>query len=127
MPFATLILITFLITGLAHAEGDEDVSSANYVMAGCREFVDTLNTSRATRLPLQFGYCSGIVHAIALISLSQPGSMKICLPRSVNRGQLVRVVTKYIDERPERLHEQFVFLAIEALRTAWPCKRKEGG
>ena len=35
----------------------------------------------------------------------------------------ISVVIKYIEARPERMHEQFGDLAIEALMAAWPCKR----
>jgi hypothetical protein len=45
-----------------------------------------------------------------------------CRPREIALGQLVRVVLKYIDIRPERMHEDFRVLAIEAMKTAWPCK-----
>jgi hypothetical protein len=30
-------------------------------------------------------------------------------------------VIKYIDERPERMNENFKKLAIEAIHDAWPC------
>jgi hypothetical protein len=36
--------------------------------------------------------------------------------------QLVRVVVAYIDARPERMHESFAVVALEALQAAWPCK-----
>jgi hypothetical protein len=35
----------------------------------------------------------------------------------------VAVVIKYIEARPERMHEQFGDLVFEALTAAWPCKR----
>jgi Rap1a immunity proteins len=46
-----------------------------------------------------------------------------CVPPTATIGQMVRVVVKYIDQRPERLHEQFTVLAYEALKAAWPCKQ----
>ena len=36
--------------------------------------------------------------------------------------QTVRVVVQYIDSRPERMHEDFKKLALEAMKAAWPCK-----
>jgi hypothetical protein len=36
--------------------------------------------------------------------------------------QKIRVVVAYIEARPNRMHENFNFLAIEALRDAWPCR-----
>jgi hypothetical protein len=38
-------------------------------------------------------------------------------------GQAVGVVVRYIDQRPERMHEKFMTLALEALQQAWPCRR----
>jgi hypothetical protein len=38
-------------------------------------------------------------------------------------NQLVRVVVAYIDQRPARLHESFLNLALEALTDAWPCQK----
>src|SRR5262245_43854225 len=48
-------------------------------------------------------------------------------PDGVTRGQLVRVVVADIEARHARMHESFRKLALEALRTAWPCRwRGEG-
>jgi Rap1a immunity proteins len=41
----------------------------------------------------------------------------------LTNNQAVAVVIKYIEARPEMMHEQFGDLAFEALTTAWPCKR----
>jgi len=35
----------------------------------------------------------------------------------------VRVVVRYIEQRPGRMHENFLRLANEALTEAWPCRR----
>jgi Rap1a immunity proteins len=48
---------------------------------------------------------------------------RICLPREVTDEQIVKVVVQYIDSQPARLHEDFVLLAMEALRKTWPCGR----
>jgi hypothetical protein len=45
-----------------------------------------------------------------------------CVPKEVTVGQQIRVITAYIDARPNRLHEDFRELAWEALKDAWPCK-----
>jgi Rap1a immunity proteins len=41
----------------------------------------------------------------------------------LTNNQAVAVVIKYIEARPEMMHEQFGDLAFEALTAAWPCKR----
>jgi hypothetical protein len=49
-------------------------------------------------------------------------NMCIDAPDGVTVGQEARVVVAYIDARPERMHQRFDYFALEALRTAWPCK-----
>lgn len=44
-----------------------------------------------------------------------------CTPDGVTVGQLKKVVIKYLDERPERLHLTASSLTANALRTAFPC------
>jgi hypothetical protein len=48
----------------------------------------------------------------------------VCMPEGQTTvAQQVRIVAAYIDARPNRLHEDFRVLALEALKDAWPCKR----
>jgi hypothetical protein len=50
-------------------------------------------------------------------------SRGICPPDGTTVGHAVRVIVTYIDQRPERMREQFEALALEALQQAWPCRR----
>jgi hypothetical protein len=61
--------------------------------------------------------CGGVVEGIIFATTAA------CVPRTVTNNQAVRVVVKYIDDRPARLHENFKALAEEALMAAWPCKK----
>jgi Rap1a immunity proteins len=42
------------------------------------------------------------------------------MPDSVTREQGARVVVRWMESNPDRLHEPLALLAIEALRAAWP-------
>ena len=88
------------------------VASANYVGAGCRDFI----AHRPVNAYAQ-GLCAGKVEAVGVFARG------ICLHPEVTVGQMIRVVTRYIDDRPARLHEDFMTLAEEAMRQAWPCRR----
>jgi hypothetical protein len=46
---------------------------------------------------------------------------KSCAPDNATNNQLMRVVLAYIEVRPQRMNEEFMKLAVEALRSAWPC------
>jgi hypothetical protein len=97
--------------------------SANYLMPGCRHIVAagpqkniTINPRNAQTVHTG-GWCAGFVTGIALVG---PGS---CLPAGSTIDQVLCVVVKYVDERPQRLHEDFAVLVQEALATTWPCNQ----
>jgi hypothetical protein len=50
------------------------------------------------------------------------GNAKICLPKDGNYGQIVRVVKKYIEDRPAEQHNPARFLIMSALMDAFPCR-----
>jgi hypothetical protein len=90
-------------------------ASANQVMQGCREFID-----RTDRNLFLQGQCGGIVATIFYFGRTHFG---ICRPAGVNFGQALKLVVGYVDERPERMQEDFENIALEALQRAWPCRR----
>jgi Rap1a immunity proteins len=118
------------------ALAEEDFESANYTMPGCRNFGDH-------KLPdenFREGFCVGIVHGLIYSGIRVKtflerdsdstgrllGTLRrsecIAAPDEATLGQQVGVVVSYIEARPERMHESFRQLALEALRTAWPCR-----
>lgn len=109
--FALLIIIG---AGIAEAQSP-DTKSANVIMPGCRHFL-------STSADFGSGVCAGQVNALAQTGRLMTQSLANCVPEGVTNEQLVRVVVAYIDRIPERTHEPFILLAIEALHAAWPCK-----
>jgi hypothetical protein len=109
----------------------EDTSSANYILPGCQDFLGLKQPD--TGRP---GFCAGTVAGISFVgkelrrlrpsypSESDAVTLLHCLdiPEKVTLMQLVRGVIAYIEARPQRMHESFNDLALEALRTAWPCR-----
>jgi Rap1a immunity proteins len=87
-------------------------------LAGCKNF---MRVSQDRLFSYQEGYsegdCTGTIAGI------DEAAEDICLPDGADFDQMVRVVIKYIEERPQRWHERFPKLAHEALKAAWPCKQ----
>jgi hypothetical protein len=106
--FAIAILLALTMPASA-----EDMASANYFLPGCKGFVEKKKTLASSE-----ALCAGFVTGLAF-GISGRDS---CQPERVTNNQVVAVVIKYIEARPERMHEQFGDLAIEALAAAWPCK-----
>jgi hypothetical protein len=93
------------------ASAEEEMLSANYWLPRCKAFV-----SGSARELLGQGICAGRVEGLGFASCPQ-------IPDSVTRQQIVLVVVRYIEARPQRMHESFLVLAAQALRDAWPCRK----
>jgi Rap1a immunity proteins len=103
--------------GVALAQS-KDIYSANFIIRGCRSHL--ANDARDLLTATLDGHCAGVVTTIYFFKTTHFG---ICAPRGANVGQAIRVVVNYIDQRPQRMHENFMLLALEALQQAWPCRR----
>ena len=106
---ASLFGVALALTVTA-ASSAEDRLSANYWLPLCKAFI----AASASDLMGQ-GICAGRIEGLGFASCAH-------IPDSVTRAQAVRVVVRYIETRPQRMHESFLVLADEALRDAWPCK-----
>jgi hypothetical protein len=109
---AALALLTHERT--ASAQSPLDAGSANNAMQGCRELV-----SQSNRRMLLQRECASTVRTMMYVAASRG----ICPPDGAAVGDAVRLIVAYIDQRSERMHEQFEALALEALQRAWPCRR----
>jgi len=97
-----------------------DQYSANSIMPGCREAAAPVTFSIPSNESNDLAsFCLGLVGGLSYSGRSD-GTM--CFPAGMTSQQAVRVVVEYIDGHPERMNENIVPLAIEALRAAWPCK-----
>jgi len=109
---------------------DEDVNSANVMLPFCK-----LTLQQAMRDPtkaMMFGRCVGMVtaygHMLGLSAKKRELGMVhdtyLCaeITNAITPEQAIKVVMKYIEERPEEMHKSFGALATAALIKAWPCK-----
>jgi hypothetical protein len=111
-----------LVVGTS-ALAQEDKSSANYMLPYCRAAANNQPPALTSDAIMQ-GMCVGIVDAIDFVLSEFPPDEKefsSCPPTDVTLKQALEAVIKYIDARPERMHENFKTLAIEAIHDAWPC------
>jgi hypothetical protein len=74
-------------------------------------------TVTAQQLDKPPGFMAGLCAGIVVL----PERMRFCPPPSSTNAQQQRVVVLYAEKHPERLHENFKRLVVDALREAWPC------
>jgi Ssp1 endopeptidase immunity protein Rap1a len=108
----------------AASAGDDKQNSANYIMGGCRSklrhYEGVVNPGDHRWIMIG-GECTGMVEALVWAARAFEEPHKFCPPDDVVAEQVVRVVVAYVDAVPQRAHEHFLVLALEALRKAWPC------
>jgi Rap1a immunity proteins len=106
-------VVAFLVGAAALTVIDElalaqnDTVSANYIVPSCRAFLGPAS---------QQGRCSGIVEGLVFAGKG------LCAPKASTTEHAVQIVVQYIEKRPARLDQNFIALAHDALKAAWPCK-----
>jgi hypothetical protein len=108
-----LFLFLFVNLGLSTAQAAGPTYSANRYLPGCEGIVRNQPTLDSAR-------CIGVLEGLAI--LGQVNNLW-CAPDTTTTEQWVRVVVKFIEDRPARMHEDFRLLAIEALKQTWPCRQ----
>jgi hypothetical protein len=69
------------------------------------------------------GFCWGAFAAIQGLNdnVSVNNKSIICAPDSSTRAQIIRIFMKYCEQHPERMHEDFVVVALTAISMAFRC------
>jgi hypothetical protein len=109
-----LTAIALLLTSVMPARAQVDEHSANYWLPFCQAALDIRGSYSPASVPVQ-ARCLRIIAGLLYANLN------ICVPRDALSGQAIRLVVAYIQARPERMQEDFMDLANEALLQAWPC------
>lgn len=77
---------------------------------------------------LKAGRCLGLIHGVLATHQMIRSEMKdkyFCPPNEgmgMRSGQAIRIVVKHLKENPSKLHENDVFLILDALNRTFPCK-----
>jgi hypothetical protein len=118
--FRTAALVALIGTAeVAEAQVPrQDDHSANGVFSGCKAFVD--GRAGNAQLDAMANFCSGVLHAIGGVGKLLPPEWRSCPPATSTAQQLGRVALQYIEANPQRMHEDFRKLAVEAFHQAWP-------
>src|SRR5262249_3494734 len=117
----TVAAAVFLSASAASAVEDA-TPSADYLPAvsmlpACKAFIAD-DSPRDIYVLFEAGRCIGLMQGLGYTSRL----VDVCPPAEVTFAQKARVAVTYIEARPERMHEDFRVLAVEAMQKAWPCK-----
>jgi hypothetical protein len=120
-----LLLVVMSLAWMAQAQiiNGEDVRSGETLLKRClianRASDGNVSDAEIIDGVMCLAYMRGYADAIVMQALtSKPIS---CPPESVSAQMLSRVVTKFLEAHPEKLHLDESVLVAKALREAYPC------
>ena len=100
------------------APAKEAEGTASQLLPGCKYAIAKWERSAtASGSDFDRAFCIGYVTGLGK-------SHAFCAPAGVTVGQLMRVIVKYLEARPELHHGDFGDLALIALSETWPCQRR---
>lgn len=128
-------LAVLIVLAICPAFGE----SAEKMLSSCKVFDEAKVESEGSEMTVSFahdfdsGVCWGAFAVLQMASrFVDPKREPIrpllpigCVPERVSRTQSIAIFVHYARQHPERLHEDFVFVAMDALKTAFPCRAAE--
>jgi hypothetical protein len=114
-----LLVALIIASGNTGAKADlsdtMNALSANFILQACEE--------RPTESDGLIGNCLGQIQMLYELAYIDGLSLdrKFCPPTGATINQTRDVIVKYIEDRPEQKHLPFLFLALDAVKKAWPC------
>jgi hypothetical protein len=118
--FLATALFTLLLASLtetkasAPSRATESVITGNFLIESCQIAIDA--SAQNVYDGWRSGVCNGLVTGIMYASPT------VCHDPDVTLGQAMRVLEKYLQDHPEKLHLSGSALTDEALTQAFPCK-----
>ena len=123
--FYLLILGTFIPL---HAQ---ETWTGNKILRECKLAPPTEDASELVKWFSCVSYLQGLNDAYNLFAAKGNAlglTPLICPPsEGVPTDQLIRVVRKFLEANPERLHSTGRLLVFGAIRSAWPCPGAQSG
>jgi len=99
------------------------ISRGNQLIMECSSTLAFLARNDSSTSLFGAGQCFGRVWGVLLVSnqADTPAYRRVCASPQVTTLQTVRIVYNWLEDHPERLHEESFILILEALQEAFPC------
>ncbi len=116
-----ILIVIILLAGFATNVESNDGSD---LLTYCNKAIDAFEGKPMD--DFSSGQCLGMLYAIGytnyVSSIKYKNKPLFCTP-PVQMMKSARIVVKYLKDHPEKLHEEAVGLAVEALSEAFPCNK----
>ena len=119
------IIAIIMILGLCYPTVADEYKyySGVELLRGCKLSIkwtegEKLGYDDASKASVCVGYVQGVLDTYAGFHKE---SQLFCMPNGVTTYQVMRILIKYLNENPEMLHDDAMFLILSGLRNVYPC------
>lgn len=123
VKLASAVSAIALLALPAAAGAGSESPDGNKLLRDCRIHESRSSTSGPVNA-LATGYCQGFVKGVLQTASFVEPPLVCQPPDGVALGEAIAVVLEYLEEHPERQYLTDMELALEALRQAYPCKKR---
>jgi hypothetical protein len=128
LPIVVLLASSFFGGAYGPAFGEGLRGDGNELLEACSLAMSGKDKTRVESGKSDFcmGFIRGYVNSVRLYesALVTLGHNNFLCPPIAPVGQYVRVVHKYLQDHPEKLHYDEGVLVFDALKEAFPCPKK---
>jgi len=111
-----------LLFSFSQARAVQYFYTGNELLELCEAYLDGGTSANIAKGNTCFGYVTGISDAHNNFVGWKVMEQQWCKPENMDGTQLVRIATKYLQEKPEHLHLGASSLVANALIKAFPCE-----
>lgn len=125
-----LLMVGLLFSLVLLWSSGANAESAQNFLAGCRRIVEAPTSDGKVTLSgdVSEHRCWGAFAVLQELQRWKSDGKRLlgaCPPATSTRTQLIAIFVEYLNRRPERRHEDFVLVALDSLRSAFPCNRSQ--
>lgn len=125
--------VLIVLAALILHNGQAAASDGNALQVGCNAAIkyweqpDSLSAADYISSTMCVSLVRGARDTIVGYEMATKAKLVCIRPGAVSNSQAVRVVAKYLNDHPEKLHLPDTPLIIEALKAAFPCSGSGAG
>ena len=116
MRLILLLMLVFAFAIPAHAA----MNTGSDLLRACEIAVDQSFDVNITQA-MEGGFCMGLAASFIDLDRVSGTDVKWCVPERVTVGQGIRVLLKYMNANPEKLHLNSIIVAALAFQSSFPC------
>lgn len=127
MKWMILVILAATVCRAQTRPGSYYGGTAAEIVSACRNI--SVTEPAALGDPQKLSYCTayleGMVDGGTFVANGDANRFPVCVPPGVTMGEVIRVVLKFADDNPEKLHWGAAPFVTLALARAYPCEKDQ--